>query len=322
MKKEILDILSQITEEEQIILIEKDPDQRTLYSKPGRFVIERRQMSRITQGEATAAVLMRPHPRFRDFPKHSHDYVEIMYVCSGVITHVIGGKEVPVEEGQLIILGKETSHSIKKAELGDIGMNIIISPDLIESLYRSIKKSSSLSSNSLEGVLQKDGIPYSVFSADLEIQNLMESMIYSTLCKNEANGFILMQSITLLLSYLSKGTDTSIDSDKWMGYREQIRKKILGYINSTYSSATLTEAAEMLGLSPSYLSRLTHDIFGVSFKELLMSVRFDTACAMLSTTEIPIGDIINAVGYENNSYFHKEFKKRFGMTPNAYRKGH
>ena len=69
-----------------------------------------------------------------------------------------------------------------------------------------------------------------------------------------------------------------------------------------------------------YLCRLISEYFGVSFKKLLTSVRFDTACSLLASTDMPIGDIINRVGYENSSYFHKEFKKRFGVTPNNYRK--
>ena len=78
----------------------------------------------------------------------------------------------------------------------------------------------------------------------------------------------------------------------------------------------------MLGLSPSYLSRLVCASFGVSFKDLLMSARFDAAARLLSSTDMPIGDIINRVGYENSSFFHKEFKKRYGQTPNNYRKNH
>ena len=35
---------------------------------------------------------------------------------------------------------------------------------------------------------------------------------------------------------------------------------------------------------------------------------------------MPIGEIILRVGYENSSYFHKEFKRRFGVTPKEYRR--
>ena len=36
-------------------------------------------------------------------------------------------------------------------------------------------------------------------------------------------------------------------------------------------------------------------------------------------TELPVNDIVTAVGYENNSYFYRKFRERYQMTPNAYR---
>ena len=78
----------------------------------------------------------------------------------------------------------------------------------------------------------------------------------------------------------------------------------------------------MLGLSPSYLSRTVCTLFGQSFKDLLMAERFEAAKELLSTTNMSIGEIINRVGYENSSYFHKEFRKRYAQTPGAYRKSH
>ena len=36
-------------------------------------------------------------------------------------------------------------------------------------------------------------------------------------------------------------------------------------------------------------------------------------------TDLPISDIIAAVGYENNSYFHRVFKERYHMTPRVFR---
>ena len=321
MRQEILSQLTDITEEEQFILIEKAPSPKELYSRSGRFIIERRRMSSLSLGESTAAICIRKHPRFRDFPIHSHDFVEIMYVCGGSITHRIGSETVTLQADELIILGKDTKHSILSAGQNDIGINLIIATELFEDAYNKMKKSSQLSNSRIESLLRSDGIPYCFFSAkdSLPVQNIMESMISSVICDKNANGYILRQSVSLLISYLSALFPDSLPENS---HSDRMKKRILSYIESSYSSATLTEAAEMLGLSPSYLSRLTREYFGVSFKKLLTSVRFDTACGLLISTDLPIGEIINRVGYENSSYFHKEFKNRFGTTPNNYRRSH
>ena len=60
--------------------------------------------------------------------------------------------------------------------------------------------------------------------------------------------------------------------------------------------------------------------FNETFKEMLCRKRFDVACDMLINTKLSVNDVILNVGYENSSYFHKQFKARFGMTPKEYRK--
>lgn len=321
MQRQILEQLSEITEEEQYILIPENPSPRSLYAKSGRFIIERRHMSHLSFGESTAAICLRPHPRFREFPTHSHDFIEIMYVCSGRITHVFGNERLALNTDELILLGRDTKHSILAAGKNDIGINLIISTDLFEHLIHSLRQNSQFPGKTFERLLNRDGLPYYVFDASdsLPVRNLMESMIHSVICERHRDGYILQQSLNLLLSYLASmeaaRTPTAQES-----YEEKLKKKILNYVRTSYSTATLTEAAHMTGLSPSYLSRTVRQAFGFSFKDLLMTERFEAAKELLRTTEMPIGDIINRVGYENSSYFHKEFKRRFGITPGAYRK--
>lgn len=324
MKQEILDRLSQITEEEQYILVQEDRSPRSLYAKSGRFLIERRRISELSFGESTAAVCLRAHPRFRVFPSHTHDFIEIMYVCHGSITHVFGEREVRLQTDDLILLGKDARHSILAAKEGDIGMNLIISVDLFESLLTSLRQSSRLPAQRLETLLCCGEDNFCVFHAaeSVAVRNLLESMIYSVVCEKSVNAYILRQSLGLLLCYLADLPDgqSAVAEQRDDLSRSTLKQKIFGYIQTSYSTATLTEAAGMMGLSPSYLSRLIEQSFGESFKSLLMKERFAAACALLRSTDMPVGDIIHRVGYENSSYFHKEFKRRYGITPGEYRK--
>ena len=321
MRQEIIDRLSLLTEEEQFILVQKNDDsQRSLYSRSKRFIIERRRMSNIISGESTAPISMRAHPRFKDFPIHSHDYIEVMYVCSGSITHIFSDREVLLDTDDIIILGKETKHAIRTAGENDIGVNFIISVELFELLINRIRQNSTLPLRQLEAMLERGDNIFCVFSAsqNISVRNLMENMIYSVFYQTDSDGYTLQQSLELLLCYLAsmQRTQETMSADS---YEEKNKKKILNYIRTSYSTATLTEAAQMLGLSSPYLSRWIKRHFDKSFKELLMEQRFSAAEKMLVTTDIPIGDIINNVGYENSSYFHKEFKRRYGMPPSEYR---
>ena len=323
MRDDILKKLSALTEEEQFTPEKSRPSGQSLYLKPGRSVIERRTMSSIVTGESTAAVCMRSHPRFSTVPPHTHDYMEIMYVCNGCITHVIGGQAVPVHTGDVIVLGRDTKHSIKETSISDIGINLIVSADLFEIILGTIRQESTLNTRQLENLTEGgDETRFRVFKTaeSVEITNLFESLISSVICQMNAEGYILEQSVRLLLCYLCAIPQVLDRYEAEDTYTENTKKKIVKYIRSSYSTASLTEAAAMLGLSSPYLSRWICRHFGISFKELVMRERFAVASDLLKTTDMPIGDIIFHVGYENSSYFHREFKKRFGLTPNNYRR--
>lgn len=321
MRAEILSYLSEPTSEEQDVLAQNSPP-RSLYTKSGRFIIERRNMSHLSLGESTAAVSLRPHPRFRDFPYHSHDYMEMMYVVSGSIVHVVEGKEIRLETDDLILLAKHTAHAIPAVGKDDIGINVIISTDLFETLFHTLRQNSRFGGKQFEQLLRRDGVPYCVFHTrgTVAVPNIMESMIDSVLRKGKTDQYLLQQSLSLLLGYLAEAAEDAGGETYTADYREQIKKKIVHYIQTSFSTATLTEAAQMLGLSAPYVSRLCKNLFGINFQELVMQERFRAACECLRTTQMPIGDIILQVGYENSSYFHKEFKKRYHVTPKEYRK--
>ena len=93
----------------------------------------------------------------------------------------------------------------------------------------------------------------------------------------------------------------------------------LDYIGQNYRTATLTELAGRLHLPIHSLSKLIKNSSGYNFKELLQRKRLGKAVSLMCETDLPIHDIIAAVGYENNSYFYRKFKERYGMTPRDYR---
>ena len=97
-------------------------------------------------------------------------------------------------------------------------------------------------------------------------------------------------------------------------------KKAIQYISKHYTSAlTLEEVAMHVGLNPSYFSSYFKQMCGSSFKEYLNMVRIEEAKRLLSNTDYSILDIAIAIGFDNQSYFSKVFKKYTGLTPKHYR---
>jgi AraC-like DNA-binding protein len=67
------------------------------------------------------------------------------------------------------------------------------------------------------------------------------------------------------------------------------------------------------------LSKLIKEKTGYNFQELLQRKRFQMAEHLLMDTDLTIEEIALDVGYENQSYFFKQFKNRYGVTPRRYR---
>ena len=82
---------------------------------------------------------------------------------------------------------------------------------------------------------------------------------------------------------------------------------------------SLSDAAALVNLSPSYFSALFTKVMGVNFRDYLNRVRIDEAKRLLRATDYPISQIAISVGFSDQSYFSKVFKRETMLSPNQYR---
>ena len=99
-----------------------------------------------------------------------------------------------------------------------------------------------------------------------------------------------------------------------------VLEKAFSYISANYMNpVTLEETAEHVHLSPAYFSSVFKQACGTSFSDYLNLIRIEESKRLLSNTDYSILNIAVAVGYRDQSYFSKVFKKYTGMTPKQYR---
>jgi len=84
-------------------------------------------------------------------------------------------------------------------------------------------------------------------------------------------------------------------------------------------NVSMNEAADAMGMSPFYFSRQVKVITGKNFSELFTNYRIDKAKQRLEATDIPVSEVGKAVGYPDQNYFAKVFKRQLGVTPSVYR---
>lgn len=102
-------------------------------------------------------------------------------------------------------------------------------------------------------------------------------------------------------------------------YYEQIVGQVKGYIEENYKEASLDEAAVLVNLSPSYLSKIFKENCGFGFSDYLIRVRMEKACELLNDISYKSYDIAYYIGYDNPKNFSRAFKAYYGKTPKEYR---
>ena len=122
------------------------------------------------------------------------------------------------------------------------------------------------------------------------------------------------QSLLDLMGRVVRVLDSQQDSPKHM---IAIIEK---YIRDHYMEVlSLDVLAEKVFLTPHYLSSIFSQEKGIGLNKYIKKVRMDKAEQLLTTTNMKIGDICEAVGYTNLSYFCKTFRNEYGVTPEKYR---
>lgn len=96
-------------------------------------------------------------------------------------------------------------------------------------------------------------------------------------------------------------------------------EQIEGYIEQNIKTANLAELSQILGYSTVYTGGIVKRLTSETFSKAVLSKRCKMAAHMLLSTNFSIHEIIHMVGYENESYFRKAFKKKYGETLSEYR---
>lgn len=314
MDGELLNRLRIITEEEQAILDGRQSIDRDIYMQGQDNTINSRKL--LSLGKL---ITLRPHTRFIHFPEHSHDYVEVVYMCSGQTRHIVNGKELLLKQGELLFLNQRVTHEVCRAGEGDVAVNFIVLPDFFSNPLAMIGEEETPLRRFLVDCLcgQNSGSGYLHFQVShvASVQNLLENLIRTLLSETPNRRKISQMTMALLLLQLLGCTETLVTEDS----DEAAVWKVLRYVESHYSDGSLTELGEELHYDISWLSREIKGQTGKTYTQLVQEKRLAQAAFLLRNTDRNVADISVAVGYENISYFHRIFSAAYGKSPKHYR---
>ncbi|MFD2612490.1 response regulator transcription factor [Paenibacillus gansuensis] len=97
---------------------------------------------------------------------------------------------------------------------------------------------------------------------------------------------------------------------------DQVKLYIHTHLSDDLSLDVLAKARYV---SPSYLSRLFHQVTGEQLTAYITRVKMDAAKKLLSDAQYKIQDVAEKLGYQSPNYFSKVFRKTLGISPQDYR---
>lgn len=315
----LMERLRKITPEEESILRGKGVDRSLYMDTNSRKEIDIIDYSHLL--EKGKLIDIRPHTRFIRFPKHKHNFIEMVYMCEGETTHIVGEDKITLKAGELLFLSQNTVQEILPAGKGDIAVNFIILPGFLDKVLDILGDSNNLISEFLIGCLNNSGnaecLHFRVSNV-LPVQNLIENLIWSLLNDHPNKRSINQVTMGLLFMTLLNCADR-VDLGN-NSTEQDIYIKVLDYIERNYPNGSLSALSEDIHYDIYNLSRIIKRISGQNFTDLLKKKRLTQAQWLLKNTKMPIERIALSVGYENKSYFYRIFHEFTGKTPLAYRK--
>ncbi len=249
---------------------------------------------------------------------HFHNLMEVGYCHEGDGSLIIDNKEYPFGKDMISIIPANMTHGTF-SENDHFGHWHYLFFD-VESIISELWGDNQVFLNEFLSQVNQSGF---FFHADEHLK--IKEVIRLIINEYESKPVFYCESINGLLRNLilqiyrlnAKQINGRGDLSKY----GQIIKTAVLYIRNNYAGQVkVGMIAEECGLSEVHFRRIFKQIMNMSALEYLNYVRIQKACEFLNTTDKPMTEISDLVGYESISTFNRNFGKIVGISPYQWKK--
>lgn len=250
---------------------------------------------------------------------HTHDFLELVYICKGRSLQYIDNTAYPVSAGDMLFINFGCKHRFEAS--GNFSYaDIIIKPEFIsESLAGTDNAFALLELESFKEfnktVNRNDHCIHFDAKERRQIESLIELVCAEQKQTKPGKNLVLHALFNTLLTLVFRKMTLPMKEDAGIGAR------LLAYIqNNCGERLSLEQIAVENHYTPAYFSRLFKKQTGYTFTEYLLLCRCERACTLLRETDLRVGDIAAEVGFSDRTKFFKAFAQHTGTTPLKFRK--
>lgn len=254
---------------------------------------------------------------FRQVAVHWQDSMELVYIKRGSGLVQTGAQVCAAQSGDIFVLTPGTLHAIRQAESRTMEYeNIIFDVELLGGAEDLCAEKYLLPLQSGRLALPEHITPDEVWYP--QAADCLKEAEEANRCKQFGYELCIKGALLRFLALLIAQSKALPPAEKASTQR---LRAILQWISAHYSEPVcVADAAALCQCSPNHFMRWFRQMTGQTFIIFLREYRLNAAAEALRTTEDTILSISEQCGFENLSYFNREFKAHFGMTPREYRK--
>lgn len=256
------------------------------------------------------------------FYLHWHDEFEFIYVIEGAIIYSIEDKEYCAMAGEGLYVHSNQLHAARSYN----GMPceacvVLFHPNLFNS-----DKQVSAYSKFVYPILNGEISFGNYFKCEEKwqksVMNLikeMDALKYENLSDNE----LLLKSRIFEIWHLcyTNSVAATPESRKNKSYKLERMQPVLDFIHTNYKEEiSLSALAKILPISKGQFCHTFKEVMNIAPIAYVIRCRILQSCTLLTGTDWKIADIAKTVGFNNISYFNREFVKAVGCSPGKYRK--
>ena len=254
------------------------------------------------------------------FGLHWHEEVELLHVLSGSLIYTVEDQDIIVCEGEGLFINTNLLHGAKSHENNPCEAVVVV---FHPSLFASSSHGDTYG-RYVYPILSGDRQTSFFLSHEINWQELLLDQM-TTL--GQLRHQPLEEWSMLLISYLYhfwhnlyQHSHPTGNSNQVTSYKSNRLKPVLAHMHEHYPEPLdLESLADMIPLSKGQFCRTFKDTLGTTPIAYLIRYRLTKACEMLADSDKKIGVIARSVGFDNISYFNREFMKAMGTSPKNYR---
>ncbi len=237
---------------------------------------------------------------------HTHSYFEIEYALTGKCTQIFKNDSFEFGRGDIALFKQNSRHQFYALSELEI-LRIVIKPEMLPKIYYD-------NQDAFDMVHIYNLPPNEV----RRVENILFEIEKEFIAQNDYYLEVIRACLEVFFAILLRIKDAQElieQKDSLIDF-----KIFLTYIENNLTTVTPSSVAAYSGYNFPYFSKLFKKKVGTNLSEYINFKKLERATRLLTDTAKSIEEIVYDVGFNHKSYFHRIFKRYYGVTPEEYRK--